>query len=303
MNPGMSMQGFVDLHTHGIGRYGTQTDDPEDILIMARTHAKAGTVAILPTIYAGTTDEMRNNLRAVKKAMEIQGRSEELKTNLRKTGARILGVHLEGPFLNPARCGALDRAVFIKPALSSFRRLVSGYEDLIKIITIAPELPGALKVIEECVRMGIKVNMGHSDATFRQALEAKKAGVSGITHIFNAMRQFHHREPGIAGLGLTDSDLYIEVIGDGIHLHPKVLELIFNRKRLDKIIVDSDSVKGQKTAKGVVYQKGILSGSGLTIGGVVKRLQRIGIPDAEIIEATTDNPLRYIGMKESVRCR
>jgi len=147
------------------------------------------------------------------------------------------------------------------------------------------------------------VNMGHSDATFRQAAEAKKAGATGITHIFNAMRPFHHREPGIAGLGLTDQDLYIEVIADGVHLHPKILELIFNRKRLDKLIIVSDSVKGQRTAKGVVYEQGILAGSVLTIDTVVKRLQRIGIPDAEIIEASTDNPLRYIGMTTLERCR
>jgi N-acetylglucosamine-6-phosphate deacetylase len=299
----MNIQGFVDLHTHGIGRYDIQTDDYEDILIMARTHAKSGTVAILPTLYAGPVDDMRKNLKAVKKAMDLQARSDGQKEKGKRSGAQILGVHLEGPFLNPVRCGAMDKDSFIKPALSALRKLISGYEEIIKIITIAPELPGALKVIEKCADMGIKVNMGHSDATFRQALEAKKAGATGITHIFNAMRPFHHREPGIAGLGLTDGDLYVEVIADGVHLHPKALELIFNRKRLDKIIVVSDSVKGQRTAKGVVYQKGVLAGSALTINGVVKRLQRIGIPDAEIIEATTDNPLRYIGMKESVRCR
>ena len=299
----MHIRGFVDLHTHGIGRYDTRTGDYEDILIMARTHAKAGTIAILPTIYAGTIDEMRNTLKAVRKAMDVQEKSSGKKAAPKKMGAQILGVHLEGPFLNPVRCGAMDRKVFIKPSLSSLKRLMSGHEDIVKIITIAPELPGALRVIETCAEMGIKVNMGHSDATFRQALEAKKAGATGITHIFNAMRQFHHREPGIAGLGLIDSDLYIEVIADGVHLHPKVLELIFNRKRLDKIIIVSDSVKGQRTAKGVVYQKGVLSGSALTISGVVKRLQRIGIPDAEIIEATTDNPLRYIGLKGSARCR
>ena len=299
----MNIQGFVDLHTHGINRYDTQTDAHEDILIMARTHAKAGTVAILPTLYAGPIDVMRKNLKAVKQAMDIQSKGEGQKVQGKRSGAQILGVHLEGPFLNPARCGAMDKDSFIRPSVSALKRLLSGYEAIVKIITIAPELPGALKVIEKCADMGIRVNMGHSDATYRQALAAKKAGATGITHIFNAMRPFHHREPGIAGLGLTDEGLYVEVIADGIHLHPKTIELIFNCKRLDRIIVVSDSVKGQRTAKGVVYQKGILAGSALTIDNVVKRLQRIGIPNAEIIEATVDNPLRYIGMKESLRCR
>ena len=292
----MNIQGFVDIHTHGIGRYDTRTDDHEDILTIARVHARAGTAAILPAIYPGPLDEMRKNIHAVKRAMDAQA-----KAHARPREARILGVHLEGPFLNPARCGALDRDSFITPSLSALRRLIAGCEDTVKVITVAPELPGALKIIEACAELGVRVNMGHSDATFRQAADAKKAGATGITHIFNAMRPFHHREPGIAGLGLTDQDLYLEVIADGIHLHPKVLELLFNRKRLDRLIIVSDSVRGQRTAKGVVYHQGTLAGSALTIRGVVKRLQKIGIPDAEIIEASTDNPLRYLGMQAAAR--
>lgn len=293
----MKTHGFVDLHTHGIGKLDTRTDDCEEILAMARIHAKAGTIAILPTIYSGRINEMRKNLNAVSRAMDVQAKADN-----RKFGAQILGVNLEGPFLNPVRCGAMDRDSFIKPTVAALKKMIAGHEDIIKIITIAPELPGALKVIEKCADIGIKVNMGHSDATLRQALDAKKAGATGITHIFNAMRPFHHREPGLAGLGLTDNDLYIEVIADGVHLHPLTLELIFNCKRFDRIIIVSDSVAGQKSAKGVVYDKGMLAGSGLTIGGAVKRLQRIGIPDAKIIEASTANPLRYIDIKESIRC-
>jgi N-acetylglucosamine-6-phosphate deacetylase len=293
----MNIHGFVDLHTHGIGRYDTRTDDYKEILTMARIHAKAGTIAILPTIYSGNIDEMRKSLKAVNKARDMQKKAKG-----RGFGAQILGVNLEGPFLNPVRCGAMDKETFIKPTIAALKKLIAGYEEIVKIITIAPELPGALKVIENCADRGIKVNMGHSDATLRQALDGKKAGATGITHIFNAMRPFHHREPGIAGFGLTDSDLSIEVIADGVHLHPRTLELIFNCKRLDKIIIVSDSVKGQKTAEGVVHDKGVLAGSGLTIDGAVKRLQRIGISDAEIIKASTDNPLRYIGMKESILC-
>lgn len=298
----MTIRGFVDLHTHGIGRYDTRTDDYEDILTMARLHAKAGTIAILPTIYSGRFDEMRKSMKAVSRAMDAQIRGKGLKTKVRRVGAQILGVHLEGPFLNPVRCGAMDKDTFIKPTIAGLNKLTAGYEHIVKIITIAPELPGALKVIEQCADRGIRIHVGHSDATLKQAVEAKKAGATGITHIFNAMRPLHHREPGIAGLGLTDSDLYIEVIADGVHLHPQVLQLIFNCKRPDRIIIVSDSVRGQKTVRGVVYDNGVLAGSGLTIDGAVKRLQRIGIPDAEIIEASTENPLRYLGITESIRC-
>lgn len=298
----MNIHGFVDLHTHGIGKHDTRTDDYEEILTMARVHAKAGTIAILPTIYSGPINEMRKNLKAVSMAMEVQARGEVLTAIDRGGGAEILGVNLEGPFLNPVRCGAMDKDTFIKPTLAALKKLIAGYEEIVKIITISPELPGALKVIEKCAAIGIRVNMGHSDATIKQAVDGKKAGATGITHIFNAMRPFHHRESGLAGLGLTDSDLYVEVIADGVHLHPKVLELIFRCKQSDRIIIVSDSVKGRKTAKGAVHEKGVLAGSGLTISGAVTRLQRIGISDAEIIEASIDNPLRYLGIKKSLLC-
>ncbi|MBI5848553.1 MAG: amidohydrolase family protein [Nitrospirae bacterium] len=291
----MKLHGFVDLHTHGINRYDTRTDAYEDILTLAKAHAKAGTSAILPTIYSGHIDEMRKGLKAVRMAMDMQ-------TKGRESGAEILGLNLEGPFLNPLRCGAMDKDTFIRPTLAALKKLIGGYEDIARIITIAPELPGAIKVIEKCADMGIRVNMGHSDATLRQAVDAKKAGATGITHLFNAMRPFHHREPGLAGLGLMDRDLSIEVIADGVHLHPKTLELIFRCKPLEKIIIVSDSVMGNRSAEGVVYSHGILAGSGLTIGGAVKKLQRIGIPDAKILKASTDNPLRYIGKTGSRRC-
>lgn len=284
-------RGFIDIHTHGIGRFDTRTGIPEHILGMAALHYSEGTGAILPTIFPDSVDKMRKNIDSVRKAMDIQKTEGD-------GFARILGVHLEGPFLNPERCGALDKDVFLKPSVSSLKRLISGYEDIIKIITVAPEMPGSLKVIEKCPEIGIKVNMGHSNATYRQAVEGKKAGASGITHLFNAMRPFHHREPGLAGLGLIDEDLYTEVIADGVHLHPKTLELIFSRKRLDRIILVTDSVKGRKTGKGAVYNKdGVLAGSAMSIGGVVRRLRSVGIPDAEIIEASTDNPARYIGVR------
>jgi N-acetylglucosamine-6-phosphate deacetylase len=288
---------FIDIHTHGIGRYDTRTGSPDNILQIAALHTSQGTGSILPTIYPDSIDEMRKNMEAVRRAMEIQKSSDASNKKSKVKRSMILGVNLEGPFLNSARCGAMDKEVFLKPSLSALKRLIAGYEDIVKIITVAPEMPGCLKVIEKCSELKIKVNMGHSDATYKQAIEGKKAGATGITHLFNAMRPFHHREPGLAGLGLIDEDLYTEVIADGIHLHPKTIELIFSRKRLDRIILVSDSVKGGKTGRGAVYNRdGVLAGSAMTIDSVVRRLRSVGIPDAEIIEASKDNPARYIGM-------
>lgn len=319
------VQGFVDLHTHGIGRYDTRTENPRDILNMAGLHGRAGTTAILPTIYSGPIAEMRRNMEAVKKAMKTQDtrcKMQDIGCKLQKKYHRascILGVHLEGPFLNPIRCGAQEKSSFIKPTREDLKKLIEGYEDIIKIITIAPELPGALKVIEKCASMGIKVNMGHSDATYKEALDGKKAGATGITHIFNAMRPFHHRELGLAGRGLLDEDLYIEVIADGIHLHTHTLRLIFKIKSPQKIILVSDSIKlqsnfninkGTKNIKTPVYpvrgkdlsglsngvyaKHGVLAGGSATLAYGVKNLKDIGIPSAEAIKSAVENPKRYI---------
>lgn len=296
--------GLIDLHTHGIDRYDTRTSDPEDILKIAGLHGKAGTAAILPTIYPAPIDEMRANMEAVRKAIEIQKaevkRQKSEKDNSSRFtlhASRILGVHLEGPFLNPLRCGALDKASFIKPDISNLKRLINGYEDITKIMTIAPEMPGALKVIERCGDMGIRINMGHSDATYRQALDGKKAGAAGITHIFNAMRPFHHREPGIAGFGLLDEDVYIEAIADGIHLRPETLKLIFSLKRHDRIMLVSDSVKGDQDNRKAVYtSKGILAGSSITIRKSADLLKNLGIPIKGILAAAAKNPARYLSM-------
>jgi len=284
-------RGFIDLHTHGLGRCDTRTNDPSHILRIAALHEEAGTAAILPTIYPAAVSVMRSHIEAVMLAMQMQ------KASGREFGARILGVHLEGPFLNPVRCGALDPATFIKPSAAVLHRIIADYENLVRIITLAPEMPGCLSVIRRCREMGIRVNMGHSDATYEQALRGKEAGATGITHIFNAMRPFHHRDPGIAALGLLDEDLYIEVIADGRHLHPAALSLIFSTKRLDRIIVVSDSVRGGGGGRPVFTGGGKkLAGSGITLSGSFPVLRQCGVPDAEIEEAAADNPARYLGL-------
>ena len=272
---------------------------------MAELHGRSGTSAILPTIYSGPIGVMRDNMDAVRKAMEIQRRTVSCRRPAVKrrtteygTPAIIMGVHLEGPFLNPLRCGALDKGSFIKPAVSSLKTLIAGHENIVQTITIAPEIPGALRVIEKCTAVGITVNMGHSDATFKQAMDGKRAGATGITHLFNAMRPWHHREPGLAGFGLLDEDSFIEVIADGVHLHPETIRLIFHAKNLDRIVLVSDSVKGAGGGgKGIYASKGILAGSGRTIAHSTKVLARIGITTEEILRAAVYNPWRLLTKK------
>ncbi len=299
----MAIKDFIDLHTHGIGRYDTRTSNPDDILKMAKLFLKVKTTAFLPTIYSGTIKQMRANTEAVNEAIKIQNIEHRIQTKDKRQkttgqkrsspliahGSRILGVHLEGPFLNPLKAGAQDRETFLKPTLSNLERLIEGYEDIIKVITIAPELPGAIRVIEKCVEMGIRVNMGHSDATYREAEKAKNAGASGITHIFNAMRPIHHRELGLAGFGLIDDDIYIEVIPDGIHLDINMLKLILRIKTPERVIFVSDSVRW------AVFRKGNkLIGSPVSLSDSFKNLKKSGSFVKGMERFVYENPMRYL---------
>jgi len=277
---------LIDVHVHGAAIYDTHTRRQDDILQMANIHGERGTSAILPTIYPGAIESMRDNMAAVQRAMTAQ-----------REGARILGVHLEGPFLNPARAGSLDGQSFAEPSTEILTRLVEDFEDIIKIVTIAPELPGALRAIEVCREMGFLVHMGHSDASFEQAEEGKRAGATGITHVFNAMRGFHHREPGLAGFGLMDEDVFVEVIADMAHLHPQSLKMLFDMKSPDKIVLISDSVKGPGWGNGPIRGAGgILLGSGICLKDAVKNLISLGVPSERALQFASDNPMRYLGI-------
>lgn len=262
---------MVDLHIHGVGRHDTR-GSADDIIAVSR--ALGPEISFVPTVYAGPTDEMRRAMGNVRDAM---------------AEGNIHGINLEGPYLNPARSGALDKDSFItRPKISDFMRLIEGYEDIVRIITIAPELPGALKLIARAAELGIRVNMGHSDATYAQALEGRRAGATGVTHLFNAMRPLHHREPGLAGLALTDPELYVELIPDGVHIAPEVVRMVFALKPASRILAVSDAVRGPHK-KG-----GVLQGSAITLREGYERLLKMGIPVRAARMATDDNPRRYL---------
>jgi N-acetylglucosamine-6-phosphate deacetylase len=304
---------IIDIHTHGIGDYDTKGATPEDILRIAAIHGSHGVDTIIPTIYSASINQMRADIAAVKKAMETQREDGRLK---REDGSKkvlkpetcglkpatIFGVHLEGPFLNPTRAGALDRNSFLPARISECKQLLEGLSDVVKIITVAPELDGAADLIRSIVDTGIIVSMGHSDATYSEAETGFHAGAKGITHIFNALRGIHHREPGIAGFGLTNPHVCIEVIADPFHLHPKAIELIFGIKKPDKIIIVSDSVKKSQTgiaAQGIANSTGRLLGGSMAITESAKYLIGLGFQKDIIDRCISGNPEKYLDNKLS----
>jgi len=287
---------MIDLHTHGLGGYETHGADPGDILAMAEIQGSMGVEAILPTVFSATVDEMRRDISAVKMAMEIEREGKGIIGDA--TAARIMGVHLEGPFLNPARSGALSKGSFLSADKAAWKKLVEGFEDVVRVVTVAPELDGAAGLIREMTSMGVIVSMGHSDATWSEAEAGLKAGARGITHIFNAMRGFNHREPGIAGFALMNPDVYVEVIADPHHLDLRTIELIFRIKDPGRILLVSDTVKGSPCSdegRPVTDGSGRLLGGSMPLPAVTTRLTSLGFNREAVIRAATENPARYLG--------
>ena len=285
---------IIDLHMHGIGGSDTRDADPSVNLKMAEVLGQAGVSEILLSIYSGDIEVMRDQMAAVERAMRVQSAASAAG---RVPGpAAILGVHLEGPFLNAARCGALDPASFLEPQERTFRRLLEGFEDIVRTATVAPELVGAPELIRTMTKAGIAVNMGHSDSTYAEAEAGFRAGARGVTHLFNGMRPFHHREPGIVGFALVNSEVYVEVIGDLVHSDPHALELVFGMKRPDRIILVSDSVRETEVLQGEVPRdkEGRLLGGSLSLPSAMTRLVHAGFDAEAVARAASENPREYL---------
>lgn len=278
---------LIDIHTHGLDGFSARSSLPDDFRALSVLHANGGTASFLPTLYPAPLADMRRAMAACAEAMK----------NPSPDGAEIIGMNIEGPFLNMKFAGALDPACFMPPSAENLARLLDGFEDLVRIITIAPELPGALDVIERCAELGIRASMGHSGATHAEAAEGKQAGASGITHLFNAMRGIHHREPGLAGFGLTDPDVYVEIIIDGVHVSPWMLDLVFRLKPLERIIAVSDSVEqGERADSGLPPKdsSGRLMGGAGPLGVSIGNLLAAGICEKTARAIACDNPRRYL---------
>ncbi|HBA56087.1 MAG TPA: hypothetical protein DCZ04_16980 [Syntrophorhabdus aromaticivorans] len=298
----------IDIHTHGLAGFDTGTGKVEDVLGMSEAHGRHGASDIIPTIYPGPVEEMRDNMAAVRAATERQrsaissgavpGLPKD--SSLESPGSELFGpavirgVHLEGPFLNPARSGALDRASFVLPAEQILRDLIEGFEDIVRIVTLAPELEGSIRLIRIMADLGIKVHMGHSDASYEDAERAFHAGATGITHIFNAMRGFHHREPGIAGFGILNPHIFVEVIADPFHLRLETIDLLFRVKKPEKIIIISDTVKDSGVppcSDAVTNREGTLQGGCMTISESARRLIALGFDTQAVMSCISSNPL------------
>lgn len=211
--------GYVDVHVHGAVGSQVNGDDPEEVSEaigrLASYHASHGTTSLLATTVTDSEQRLVSTLRGIALAREAS-----------RAGAKIVGAHLEGPFISPRRAGAQDPSHVRPPDPAEFDRLLEAGGGSVAMITLAPELPGAFGLIERAVSRGVAVSLGHSDTDFDTAVRGFSAGARHATHLFNAMAALHHRRPGLVGAALVHPEVTVEVIADLEHLHPAVMELV-----------------------------------------------------------------------------
>src|SRR5688572_15397578 len=238
---GVLLPGFIDLHVHGGDDADAMDADPDGLRRMARFHAGHGVTSLLPTTWSAPPAALEAAVSAI---AEVVGPVDD--------GATILGAHLEGPWINPARAGAQDPAGIRPPDVAEARRLVEIGRGVVRLVALAPEMPKAGQLIRELVGRGVTVAAGHTEASWEDMRAAVAAGVRHVTHTFNAMGGVGHREPGTAGAALALPELRCELIADGHHVHPGAMAVLARAKGPGGVILISDAVRAAGLPDGVV---------------------------------------------------
>lgn len=301
------LPGFIDTHVHGGG--GADTMDGGDAAaVLARVHARHGTTALLATTMTAPLAEIGTALQALAPAVAQRPAG----------GARLLGVHLEGPYLSAQRLGA-QPAFPRLPGLDEILALNAIVP--IRLLTLAPELPGALALIPALVGVGIRVQVGHSDAGYEQACAALQAGASGFTHLFNAMSPLHHRAPGVVGAALAHAQ-QAEIIPDLLHVHPGAIRAALRAIPGLFCVTDATAATGMpdgayRLGRHTVFKRsealeaggrrclgavrladGTLAGSTLTLDVALRHLVDLGLPLAEAAARCSTHAARYLGLAD-----
>ncbi|WP_302948281.1 N-acetylglucosamine-6-phosphate deacetylase [uncultured Selenomonas sp.] len=288
--------GFLNVHIHGCDGADTMDEDADALRRIAAFQARTGVTSFLPTTMTCAFDAVERALVRIRRAMNADG-----------TGARVLGAHMEGPFISPAKKGAQDEQYILPPAFAK----IAPYVDVIKIITIAPEMLTEENFIAQCRTHGIIVSLGHTAADYDTARAAITDGAAHITHLCNAMTGLNHRHPGVLGAAL-DSDANCELIVDNVHVHPAMQRIIYAAKRGAHIIPITDSLRACGLGDGVselggqkVFVKGTLATlADGTIAGSVLCLnhglsifrENTGASIPAVVEAATRTPAEELGV-------
>lgn len=294
--------GFIDVHIHGAGGCDTMDGTIESLNTIAKTIVKHGTTSFTPTTMTVAAEDIRKSMSVIK---QLKSEGTE--------GATILGAHLEGPFISPNAIGAQNPKFVLAPSIENFKEIVGDCADAVTSITLAPEVEGAKELIKYLTDKGIAVSMGHTKATYEEALEGIKCGACHSTHLYNAMTPFTHRAPGVVG-ATFDTDITTETISDGIHISYPALRTAYRQKGTDKVLLVSDAMEacgmpdGKYSLGGqdVIVKNGAarlldgtLAGSVLTLDKAVKNIyNNSNYSLNEVVRMATYNGARHCHVEE-----
>lgn len=290
--------GLIDTHIHGFKGHGTDNCSTDAILQMSQDLGQYGVTAFNPTMYPASEETMIASIKAIVKAMGHE------------KGARIMGIHLEGPFISPLKLGAQRPETVKGVDLTLMQRLWDASEGHIVNMTVAPELKGMRQLALSCIGKGIVLQAGHTDAAYSNMVEGMQAGIFHATHFFNAMSQMQQRNPGAVGAVLIHQEMTCEVIADGVHVHPDLFKLLQKDKTSDQIVLVTDALtptelKADKlfaNGEEVIFEGGcfhrkaddVIAGSALTMIRGVKNLVSFGFPVSDAVKCASANPARIM---------
>jgi N-acetylglucosamine-6-phosphate deacetylase len=294
---------YVDVHIHGCAGHDVMEATPVALGAIGTYLAGRGVGAYFPTTVTSTRDQTMRSLEGL--AAEIRRGTVEHR------GATPLGIHLEGPFLSHSKRGVHSSALLEAPSIALFDRFWNAAEGKIRLMTIAPELPGAAELIAYATALNVRCSMGHSDAKACEGEAGFLAGARSATHTFNAMRLIDHREPGLAAYVLDNQSLFAEIICDGIHVDPLMVRLYYRAKDKDRIILVTDGISATGMPDGTYMlgdmkvevhngrctSNGTLAGSVLTLDrGVQNLMEFTGASLVEAVAAASRNPSQLLGI-------
>jgi N-acetylglucosamine-6-phosphate deacetylase len=300
--------GFVDVHIHGAGGHDVMEGTPEALRLIAETVARFGTTSIVATTVTASPEETIRSLAAIANYIH---NGQALAGPRAIPAAEILGIHLEGPFISKLRRGVHPENQIAAPSLELFRRFLDAADGCARMLTVAPELEGGLELIAAATTAGLVAGMGHTDATYEQARAAIDLGARHAVHVFNAMRPFSHRDPGVLGAVLTDPNVTAEIIADGVHVANPAMQVLLAAKSNGTVIAVSDGTAATGKADGryrlgnfevevvggvVRNSEGKLAGSTLTLDRALRNLVAIGVPLIEAVRMATLYPARRLGL-------
>lgn len=295
--------GFIDVHIHGAAGADTMDATTEALTTMAQALPAEGTTSFLATTI---TQKHENIEKALRNASDYQISHNEAGK------AEVIGVHLEGPFINVKRAGAQPKEYIINPDIKLFKQWQELAGGSIKLVTVAPELENGTDFIQYLHENGVIASIGHSDAIYEEMAKAVEAGARQVTHLFNGMRGLHHREPGVAGSALLFKELMVELIADGIHVRPEVMKLVINAKGSDGMILITDAMRAKCLKNGIydlggqdvsvsegkaLLADGTLAGSILKMNDSVKNtIEAADISLIQAVEMASGNPARQLNV-------